>query len=104
MLSKAWEVRDFAPNDMDNPVVNDEDVDLDVHGLRSAPPDGLIELTHLHEPSVVHALSHRYYDKSAGSDICNRIYTKTGPILLAVNPFCKDRTGRLYGDCAGKMY
>lgn len=104
MLSNAWEVHDFAPNDMDNSVVDNKDVDLGVHGLQSAPPDSLIKLMHLHEPSVVHALRHQYYDKSAGRDICNRIYTKTGPILLVVNPFCKDRTGRLYGDCAVKMY
>ena len=46
-------------------------------------PDDLIVLTHLHEAEVVHCLRKRYtYDK---------IYTSTGPILLALNPFknCK---------------
>ena len=46
-------------------------------------PDDLITLTHLHEAEVVHCLRKRYtYDK---------IYTSTGPILLALNPFknCK---------------
>ena len=42
-------------------------------------PDDLITLTHLHEPSVVHSLKQRYKQ-----DI---IYTKTGPILIALNPF-----------------
>ena len=42
-------------------------------------PDDLISLTHLHEPAVLYCLRQRYgYDK---------IYTATGPILLALNPF-----------------
>lgn len=39
----------------------------------------LIDLTHLHEPAILHALRLRY---DAGI-----IYTSTGPILIAVNPF-----------------
>ena len=39
----------------------------------------LIGLTHLHEPAILHALRLRY-----DADI---IYTATGPILIAVNPF-----------------
>jgi hypothetical protein len=41
--------------------------------------DDLIGLTHLHEPAILHALRLRY-----DVDI---IYTNTGPILLAINPF-----------------
>lgn len=41
--------------------------------------DDLIELTHLHEPAILHALRLRY-----DADV---IYTATGPILIAVNPF-----------------
>lgn len=41
--------------------------------------DDLIGLTHLHEPAILHALRLRY-----DSDI---IYTATGPILIAINPF-----------------
>jgi myosin heavy subunit len=41
--------------------------------------DDLIELTHLHEPAILHALRLRYDS--------NIIYTSTGPILIAVNPF-----------------
>ena len=41
--------------------------------------DDLIGLTHLHEPAILHALRLRY-----DSDI---IYTSTGPILIAINPF-----------------
>ncbi|KAA0157294.1 hypothetical protein FNF29_00646 [Cafeteria roenbergensis] len=41
--------------------------------------DDLIGLTHLHEPAILHVLCLRYAS--------NIIYTYTGPILLAVNPF-----------------
>jgi hypothetical protein len=41
--------------------------------------DDLIGLTHLHEPAILHAIRLRY-----DADI---IYTSTGPILLAINPF-----------------
>ena len=41
--------------------------------------DDLIGLTHLHEPAILHALRERYD--------ANVIYTSTGPILIAVNPF-----------------
>jgi hypothetical protein len=44
-----------------------------------APPADLITLTHLHEPSVVYCLRRRYEQ-----DV---IYTSTGPILIALNPF-----------------
>ena len=47
----------------------------------SMPPADLVELTHLHEPAIVCALEARYQE-----DI---IYTNTGSILLAVNPFKK---------------
>lgn len=57
-------------------------------------PDDLISLTHLHEPSVIECLIHRYND-----DI---IYTACGPILLALNPFhnLKD----MYSDATMKRY
>lgn len=41
--------------------------------------DDLIQLPHLHEPAILHAIHERFkYD---------RIYTYTGPVLIAVNPF-----------------
>lgn len=52
-----------------------------VNDGRGMPPEDLVELTHLHEPAIVHALEARYEQ-----DI---IYTNTGSILLAVNPFKK---------------
>jgi myosin heavy subunit len=62
---------------------NDEDFDGGGEEEAKNYPDDLIVLTHLHEAEVVHCLRKRYtYDK---------IYTSTGPILLALNPFknCK---------------
>ena len=57
-------------------------------------PDDLITLTHLHEASVVYCLRRRYtYDK---------IYTSTGPILIALNPFKSCKT--LYSEAIMKQY
>lgn len=41
--------------------------------------DDMITLPHLHEPAILHAVGERF----------NRgeIYTWTGPVLIAVNPF-----------------
>ncbi len=41
----------------------------------------LTQLTYLHEPAILHSLCERYNHQT--------IYTYTGPILLAVNPFQK---------------
>mmetsp|Transcript_41938 Transcript_41938/g.82218 ORF Transcript_41938/g.82218 Transcript_41938/m.82218 type:complete len:2007 (+) Transcript_41938:318-6338(+) len=59
-----------------------EEEDEDVTGSAASVPGGvddLISLTHLHEPAILHALRVRY-----ANDV---IYTATGPILIAVNPF-----------------
>jgi myosin-5 len=61
---------------------------------KSICPDDLISLTHLHEPSVVECLEQRYED--------NHIYTATGPVLLALNPFQNIRG--LYGESTMKQY
>lgn len=55
--------------------------------------DDLIDMTHLHEPAILHALRLRYD--------ANIIYTATGPILIAVNPFKKMD---LYGDATMEKY
>lgn len=57
-------------------------------------PDDLISLSHLHEPAVVECLQRRYDD-----DV---IYTATGPVLLALNPFQNIRG--LYGESTMKRY
>ncbi|KAJ4777408.1 Myosin-related family protein [Rhynchospora pubera] len=49
--------------------------------------DDLMQLSYLHEPSVLYNLQYRY-----DQDI---IYTKAGPVLVAINPFKKVR---LYGN------
>jgi myosin heavy subunit len=64
--------------------VNSEDEDLDHVKLRNAideidGTDNLINLPHLHEPAILFCLQRRYDESD--------IYTYTGPILIAVNPF-----------------
>jgi myosin V len=60
-------------------VISSPSVHNDAHIVGGV--DDLIGLTHLHEPAILHALRLRY-----DADI---IYTSTGPILIAVNPFKK---------------
>ncbi|MCL7040047.1 hypothetical protein MKW94_026393 [Papaver nudicaule] len=49
--------------------------------------DNLMQLSYLHEPSVLYNLQYRYNQ--------DMIYTKAGPVLVAINPFKKVP---LYGD------
>jgi len=58
------------------------------------PPKNLIELTHLHEPSLIYALRERYEK--------GNVYTFCGKILLALNPF-REIKG-LYDDCTIRKY
>ena len=58
------------------------------------PPHDLTSLTHLHEPSVVYCLRERYRR--------DQIYTYTGKILLALNPF--RILPNVYGDHIMKTY
>ena len=39
----------------------------------------LITLPHLHEPAILHAIAERFFQ--------GKIYTWTGPVIIAVNPF-----------------
>ena len=41
--------------------------------------DDMITLPHLHEPAILHAIGERFDE--------GKIYTWTGPVLIAVNPF-----------------
>ena len=45
----------------------------------SGADNDLIALPHLHEPSILHAVGERFMHGS--------IYTWTGPVIIAVNPF-----------------
>jgi myosin-5 len=57
-------------------------------------PHDLVKLPHFHEPAVVECLQHRY---SKGL-----VYTSTGPVLLALNPF--RHLPEIYGDDVMKKY
>ena len=63
-------------------------------GMDSKIPSDLTNLSHLHEPAVVFCLRYRY--------AMNEIYTSTGPILLALNPF-KEVKG-IYSDELMRKY
>lgn len=58
------------------------------------PPHDLITLTHLNEPAVVESLQYRF-----AQDL---IYTNTGAVLLAINPFQTIRG--MYGETIQKKY
>eukprot|EP00804_Cyclotella_cryptica_P005963 CCRYP_000224-RB/>CCRYP_000224-RB protein AED:0.01 eAED:0.01 QI:97/1/1/1/1/1/2/2451/1530 len=123
VLANSWEEVDFRSRsnghhseseeeyNYDNSSDDDSDDDADgvtaggaahfIDRLVHEPPSNLIELTHLHEPSVVHALRYRYQQSKFDM---RKIYTDTGPILLAVNPFKVDETGKLYGEDCAEQY
>ena len=58
---------------------NSTHIDLNETSTAFLPPNDLIHLTHLHEAAVVYCLKERYK--------LDEIYTSTGPILIALNPF-----------------
>jgi len=47
--------------------------------IEEGADNDMISLQHLHEPAILHAVSERYFR--------GEIYTWTGPVLIAVNPF-----------------
>lgn len=59
------------------------------------PPDDLTSLAHLHEPAVVFCLQRRYEHDT--------IYTYTGKVLLALNPFRPIPNG-VYGEDVMQNY
>ncbi len=76
-------------------LVSSENIDGDGNnGTVVAAPKNLIELTHLHEPSLIKSLKERYDS--------GKVYTLCGKILLALNPFCEIRD--LYSRTTMKQY
>jgi len=78
----------------ETPTNNEDDDDNDASDDSDTIPSDLTNLTHLHEPAVVYCLRNRY--------VMDEIYTSTGPILLALNPF-KDVRGT-YGEDLMRKY
>ena len=64
--------RKFEDVELANTPLSDED-------KRDGRDNDLINLPHLHEPAILHSLSDRFFR--------GKIYTWTGPVLIAVNPF-----------------
>jgi myosin heavy subunit len=54
-------------------------VKLSEQDKQAGRDDDLITLPHLHEPALLHACAERFFS--------GKIYTWTGPVLIAVNPF-----------------
>ena len=81
-ITLTVDLESFSRDELDDVKIRD---DSSPHAAGSA--DDLIGLTHLHEPAILHALRLRYEQ-----DV---IYTSTGPILIAINPF--KPMGRVYG-------
>ena len=52
---------------------------LSAADIAEGADNDMIALQHLHEPAILHAVSERYFR--------GEIYTWTGPVLIAVNPF-----------------
>jgi myosin-5 len=57
----------------------DDSDDIKLRNEQSDTVENLISLPYLHEPAILHCLENRYSDGD--------IYTYTGPILIAMNPF-----------------
>jgi myosin heavy subunit len=76
--------RPIAVNDSDSGERKYEGVELANTPLSEAEQkegrdDDLITLPHLHEPAILHAITERFFR--------GKIYTWTGPVIIAVNPF-----------------
>jgi myosin V len=82
----------YDPSDLVNPLVCDANTWWNTRD--KIPPEDLTTLTHLHEPSVVYCLKERYRNDS--------IYTYTGKILLALNPFRSIKG--FYGEAVMEKY
>lgn len=80
-LSNATVSLSYDPSDLVDPLVCNANTWWNVSSpnKQPVPPNDLTVLTHLHEPSVVFCLHQRYQQE--------QIYTYTGKILLALNPF-----------------
>jgi myosin heavy subunit len=72
-----------------------------VHKPVDKPTDDLIDLAHFNEPSVVNAL--RVCHQQSLHD-ASKMYTYSGDILLAVNPFRNDGATKIYSDSYAKQY
>lgn len=64
--------RKFADIELANTPLSDEE-------KAEGRDNDLITLPHLHEPAILHSLADRFFR--------GKIYTWTGPVLIAVNPF-----------------
>jgi hypothetical protein len=79
VMANEWESAQVQETDSSPTATTSTTTTTTTAHFSSAPPDDLIRLTHLNEPAVVNCLKQRYR--------LDLIYTATGPILIALNPF-----------------
>ena len=90
--NKFWlwsvEKEDWIKKDIgeENSIEKDNNVLYCNEGIDIVNLSDLIKLVHLHEPAIYNSLRVRYFS--------DKIYTYTGPILLAINPY---KTLNIYG-------
>ena len=70
---------DDAPIELSYEGVELANTPLSEEEKREGKDNNMITLPHLHEPAILHAIGDRFYR--------GEIYTWTGPVLIAVNPF-----------------
>jgi myosin heavy subunit len=72
VLDEESGARKFKGVELSNNRLSDQD-------RAEGKDNDLITLPHLHEPAILHAIAERFFH--------GKIYTWTGPVLIAVNPF-----------------
>jgi myosin heavy subunit len=72
VLDEESGARKFKGVELSNNKLSDQD-------RAEGKDNDLITLPHLHEPAILHAIAERFFH--------GKIYTWTGPVLIAVNPF-----------------
>ncbi|GKY99570.1 hypothetical protein MPSEU_000911300 [Mayamaea pseudoterrestris] len=93
--SSSYSTGNDNNNDMTLTLPSDKiGTDILIGNQSSHYPDDLVVLQHFHEPTVVECLQHRYHK--------GLIYTATGPVLIACNPF--QQLPELYGDDVMALY
>ena len=94
-VSLTYDTKDSSLVCMANAWWRDDNSNNDGAGSGGRPPDDLTSLSHLHEPAVVFCLQRRYEHDA--------IYTYTGKVLLALNPF-RPITSGVYGEDVMQEY
>jgi myosin-5 len=94
-------LRNGDSNDDAASVTNRRETSYLIHKPVNKTTDNLIDLAHLNEPSVVNALRNRHQQSQLDA---TKMYTYSGDILLAVNPFRNDEAIKIYNESYAEQY